>query len=328
MRKLTSIFFLILLTRLFAFSPDSIRTICESSLGGRDGAVLLADAHSGEILAAVGSPDILSGERFFPPGSVFKIVSALAALEMGISPAEKVRCTYWYNAPGGRMHCSWYPGHGIVDIRRALAVSCSFYFYHLVDEGVSPDKIRYIASLLGFDESPAKNIPPVRWQKLNTLNAPYMFAIGLRGIEVSPYHILRMMLAVANRGFSKSDYSSIYDGVENISRDSWDVVCDGLRMATTEGIVKSAAPNGIPAAGKTGTAPLLDNPDVTCGWFAGYIPYDSPDYVLVVLVADGSGFSDAAPIAGRIFLKIYRQDLSEPHIKNANFDEIWKQTSD
>ena len=294
---------------VFSLSDENFKKICSDALSGRDGAIILADAKSGRIIAAVGSDDILDGRRFFPPGSVFKIVTALAALENGVSPDEKVKCTYWYNAPDGRMRCSWYPGHGFVDVKRAISVSCSFYFYHLVDEGISPQKIMNTASLLGFDESPAKNVPPVRWRKLKTANFPYMFAIGLRDVEVSPYHILRMIYAVANRGIAPFNCENFPQGASRISHKNYDIVRAGLRSAVVDGIAKSAAPENIPSAGKTGTAPLTENPEMTCGWFAGYIPFEFPQYLLVILITDGTGFSDAAPIAGKIFKILYRESI-------------------
>lgn len=284
---------------------ETISEICWSSLGERNGAVLLADARTGELIAAVGNHDILSGEKFFPPGSVFKIITTIAALEAGFQPDERIRCVYWYNAPGGKLHCSWSPGHGIVDMKRAVSISCSFYFYHLVDCGITPVQIKHIAHIFGFDDSPFDGISPVHWTKMSGLNAPYLFAIGLRGVEVSPYHILRMMLCVANRGAIPSADGIVTDEVSNISSNSWDFIISALRSATADGIAHGAAPDGIPVAGKTGTAPIPDAPDITCGWFAGFIPYDMPRYVIVVLVSGGTGFTDAAPIAGKILKKIY-----------------------
>src|SRR5262249_21650460 len=91
---------------------------CRRGLGGIAGAVVAMDPHGGRVIAVVNPQNALL--RAYTPCSVFKTVIAIAGLSEGIITPASV-----YNCQGG---CSIWPGHGPVDLRRALAVSCNPYF--------------------------------------------------------------------------------------------------------------------------------------------------------------------------------------------------------
>jgi len=287
---------------ILAIDNSEIANLCDSLLGNRKGAIIVAKPYLAQIICAVGDSDIVSGAEKYPPGSVFKIVSSLAALEKKIDPKNTVRCTYYYPIARGKvLHCSWKPGHGIVDMRRALSLSCSFYFYNLMDNGLAADDIKEMAKILGFDESPYDNISCSTIKKFDTKSFKYRFAVGLTGIYTTPYHLLRMIGTVANAGLMPNFDDNSLTKIADIPDENWQVVRDGLKSSVSEGLCHFAFDNKISAAGKTGTATIPENPDRTCGWFIGYYPADGiPNWAVVVLIVDGTGFTDSAPIGAKI----------------------------
>jgi penicillin-binding protein 2 len=86
----------------------------------------------------------------YPPGSTFKMVTALAALEAGvITPQTTVRCPGHYDAGGRRFHCWKRGGHGAVNLESSLAESCDVYYYD-ISQRVGIDAIAAMAERLGL----------------------------------------------------------------------------------------------------------------------------------------------------------------------------------
>jgi len=86
----------------------------------------------------------------YPPGSTFKMVTALAALEAGvITPETTVRCPGHYEAGGRRFHCWKRGGHGAVNLNRSLSESCDVYYYDIAQR-VGIDAIALMAERLGL----------------------------------------------------------------------------------------------------------------------------------------------------------------------------------
>ncbi|MDX5358369.1 MAG: penicillin-binding protein 2, partial [Rhodobacterales bacterium] len=86
----------------------------------------------------------------YPPGSTFKMVTALAALEAGvITPETTVRCPGYYEAGGRRFHCWKRGGHGAVNLNRSLSESCDVYYYDIAQR-VGIDAIAAMAERLGL----------------------------------------------------------------------------------------------------------------------------------------------------------------------------------
>ena len=112
---------------------------CRRGLGSIQGAVVAMDPHTGRVIAVVNPA--LGVERAYQPCSVFKIVVAMAGL-----PRASSRPQTTYNCRGG---CWLWPGHGPIDLRRALAVSCNPYF-EWVGEQLGYEKVQRYARLLGL----------------------------------------------------------------------------------------------------------------------------------------------------------------------------------
>ena len=86
----------------------------------------------------------------YPPGSTFKMVTALAALEDGkITPEETIRCNGWVEVYGTRFHCWKRAGHGNVNLHESIKQSCDCYYYE-ISQRVGIDKISAMARKLGL----------------------------------------------------------------------------------------------------------------------------------------------------------------------------------
>ena len=88
----------------------------------------------------------------FPPGSTFKMTTALALLEAGVNPAERVVCTGGYRYGNRTFRCWKAGGHGSMDMHNAIKNSCDTYFYHLCNRA-GVDRIAKVAEDLGFHQT-------------------------------------------------------------------------------------------------------------------------------------------------------------------------------
>lgn len=154
-----------------------VQNFVQARLGTESAACVVMDVHNGDLIAAVSSPGFdpnlfvrgISHDNYttllendhrplankvvqgtYPPGSTFKMVTALAALKAGSINAEtRVTCPGYYESGGRKFHC-WRPGgHGTVDLERALTESCDVYFYDIA-QLVGIDKIAEMGRSLGL----------------------------------------------------------------------------------------------------------------------------------------------------------------------------------
>lgn len=217
-----------------------IQKAAAEALQGRAGAVILADVHSGEILALVSSPsydsnafvrDSLLDQRLkyltspanpmvnrgiaalYPPGSTFKIVTATAALAEGLAtPQTSFYCPGFLRVGNRNFHCWKEEGHGTLSLIPAIGFSCDVYFYQL-GLRVGADRLTAYAKKMGFGDVTGVELygekkglfPTPAWKKA-TLNQPWFpgdtanLAIGQGFLLVTPIQMLQMMMIVANGG--------------------------------------------------------------------------------------------------------------------------------
>lgn len=150
----------------------------------------------------------------YPPGSTFKMVTSLAALEEGISPGAKVFCPGYYMLGNHKFHCWKQGGHGYVDLVQALAQSCDCYYYEM-GKRIGIDAIAKMARRLGLGEKLGFEIPnegaglvPDRawkmkrhreqWQQGETLNA----SIGQGHMLATPLQLATMTARLVNGGLA------------------------------------------------------------------------------------------------------------------------------
>jgi cell division protein FtsI/penicillin-binding protein 2 len=266
-----------------------------NGLGRAQGAVVAMDPHTGRVHALVNPA--LGMQRGFQPCSVFKIVVGIAGLSEGvITPDTSYRC---------RRGCWMWAGHGPIDLRRALAVSCNPYF-EWVGEQLGYERIQRYAHLLGLGEPSGINLTGETAGRVPAFVRPD--AVGhlsshAAGIETSALQLAVLVSATVNGG---SILTPQVSGPEDfVPRERWRLpvttrlegLAAGFAAAVNEGSASAAFDPEVAVAGKTGTCSQL-------GWFASYAPADGPQLVVVVFLRRGSGHG-ASAVAGRIFRELF-----------------------
>ncbi|MEW6416749.1 MAG: penicillin-binding protein 2 [Nitrospirota bacterium] len=265
----------------------------------------------------------------YPPGSTFKIVTAIAALEEGvITPTTKVDCrggiTY------GRWHfgCWRKHGHGVVSLHRAIVESCDTYFYE-AGKRLGIDKIYDYATSLGLGRKTGIElvrerqglIPNTNW-KLENKKLPWFLgetfntAIGQGYVAATPLQLAVMTSTIANGGDLYKptlikDAPPIILGKAKARPETLEIIKKGLSGVVNEpsGTGWAARSQIMSIGGKTGTAQVVaikrDSQSLPekfrdHAWFVAFAPVEQPEIALAVFVEHGGhGGGAAAPIAKR-----------------------------
>jgi len=269
---------------------------CRRGLEGVNGGAIAMDPRTGRVLAVV-NPGVTVSNAY-QPCSVFKIVVAIAGLSEGAITPDTV-----YNCHGG---CWMWPGHGPIDLRRALANSCNPYF-EAVGERVGWAKVQHYGQLLGLGVPSGINMPEEAGGRLPLFVPPSQVghvSSHAAGVSTSAVQLGVLLSAALNGG---RVFQPQVSGPTNFApRERWRLppetitagLADGFLGAVNEGSASTAFDPDIEVAGKTGTCAGL-------GWFASYAPADAPEIVLVVFVRPGSGHL-ASTVGGRIFQYLYK----------------------
>lgn len=285
-------FFIILATSHTAFPLDVdpvIQRCAEKIFGQRAGCVIIVEPRSGKLLG-VTNPDVAFC-RSFPPGSLFKIVTAFALLEEGrLDPHEQVFCKNLFRLQGRTFTCCDPAGHGKVDLLQAIAMSCSVFFY-TEGQRLTPEVLCKFASDLGLGHTMGIGYPGESGGVLRQPACGPEFTQMLVGeggaVRITPWQAALLLRKIL---LGKGD--------------SYALVRDGLKMAARQGTARKASPPGICIAAKTGTATDLKFPTETHAWFAGFAPSENPEIILVIFLYRGKSYNDAAPLARRFFQEI------------------------
>ncbi len=347
-------------------------------LGEESGAVIVMHAHNGEILALQSTPSFdpnyftrsipadiwkalnenpkkpllnkaISGQ--YPPGSTFKMLVGLAALEKGmIKENTRFYCPGHFMLGNHRFNCWKAEGHGSVDIKDAIAESCDTFFYHIGKE-LGMDAIADMArrfglgqeSTLGLIGEKSGLIPSVKWKKQqhaqpwvpgDTVNA----SIGQGYVLATPLQLAVMTARMINGGKQVEPTLQTKTHLEEVNWPSMGISRAHLEMMT-EGMNRVMnAPNGtayyqriwdkaFTMGGKTGTSQVrrivergYDQKKLP--WhhrhhalFVGYAPHYNPTFVVSVLVEHGgSGARAAAPIARDVLHELQKMAAKEPRL--------------
>lgn len=288
-------------------------------LGKERGAIVVLEPSAGDLLAAVSYPwpapaqfeaeeDLLDRARYglYPPGSSFKIVTAIAALSRSPSLAhDHFDCI---RLPDGRVgnfvrnravrdDVRDTAPHGSVDMARGITVSCNAYFAQLGEHRVGAEALRKTAALFGIQTGNAQQFLP---------QASY----GQGQVVASPFQMARVAATIANGGNAPQGRWVIDETNPRIrppqpvlNPDLAREIAGFMRAVVTSGTGRVLARSAVPIAGKTGTAELAGAP--SHAWFVGFAPYGAPagakQIAFAVLVENGQyGGTAAAPIAGEI----------------------------
>lgn len=233
-------------------------------------------------------------QGLYPPGSVFKIVLAIAALEEGVvTPQEKIFCNGRYRLGSRDFRCWRKWGHGAVNLHEALVQSCDVYFYQL-GQRLGIERIEAYAKRFGLgkksgislDGEKAGLVPSPEWKRKRFGEPWYegetlVVSIGQGALLVTPIQVVRMMSAVANGGtlFTPRlvERLETTDGRVSMQTDSLhpvpvgfsprtdEIVKEALRdvVGSDSGTAKRARLEDVAVAGKTGTAQVIRMDDDT-----------------------------------------------------------------
>ena len=318
----------------------ALQRVAADALGERRGAVVALDPRTGAVLAMVSYPrydpnDIderwkeinsdpgrpllnRATQGLYPPGSVFKIVVAGAALQTGtVTPETEFEDTGEYLAGGYVVRNYGDKVYGVHDFTKAFASSINTTFAKVGVE-MGADTLADYASDFGFNkDSPwplaaSKSFFPDP-DDMDTAHVAQA-SFGQGEVLSTPLQIALAAAAVANEGKIMQPYvvDQVLDYHQNmlqetrprvwmepLSSETAATLRDLMVEAVNNGTGTSAAIDGVQVAGKTGTAEVADAGPHS--WFAAFAPADDPQVVVAVLVENaGTGSSVAAPIARKV----------------------------
>ena len=346
----------------------------EEVLEGREGAVVMMDPQTGEILALASYPtfdpnkfidrftpeewlDLINSSEFplenrtvrgqYAPGSIFKLVIDLGALELGLVDEETVFTCKGeieiYNEP---FKCWIEKGHGEMNLIQGIRNSCNIYHYQVAKK-MGIDEISRYAKMLGFGARTGIDLPgekaglvpnpqwkrevrKERWQPGETISvgigqgplmvtplqvALYTSIIANRGRKVTP-HLLNSQSLAGKRLFSEKDAVDIeLSTFETVIQGMWEVVNKG-------GTGWAANVKGFDICGKTGSTQLIstekdkekkveeeeeEEEAKTHSWFTGFAPRDNPKIVVTVIIEYGGMGGATAAPIARKLFNSYRR---------------------
>lgn len=340
------------------------------------GSVIVIDIETGAIKAMVSTPtfdpNVMSGrishdewdilvnhprtplldrciKGQYAPGSTFKMIVALAALEAGIiTDTSSFFCPGHKELGNAKFHCWNNLGHGRVNVIEALEQSCDVFFYELaLKTGIK--RIASMSKRFGLGDDTAIMIPGEKsglipdkaWKEKHigevwTPGETVVASIGQGYVLATPIQLAVMTARMAqgqNRitpVLREDEIESAYDPI-GVSAASMDIIRRGMYDVVNgkNGTAKNYKLDldGIVMAGKTGTVQvkritkaerergIVDNLERPWKFrdhalFTGYAPFDNPKYAIAVIVEHGgSGSSGAAPIARDILTYIFEQGI-------------------
>lgn len=337
-----------------------LQQYADSLLEGHTGALVAVDPRSGEVLTLLSKPNYhlswfaeavdpehwqtlttdslkplydRATQALYPPGSTYKMVAAMAALNEGIvTPQWSVFCPGYYRIGRRVIRCWKAEGHGEVGMVAAIRGSCNVYFYQLgakigIENWTKYSRLFLFGEKTGIELSSEKSglVPSreyydrVYGKNRWTAGMLANIAIGQGELLVTPVQMARFAMMMANSGtyypmhltlklIDKMSRQEMADPhyprqVQDIRPDVFDVVREGMRQVVAGGTGYRASVWRQTGAGKTGTA---QNPHGDShAWYIGFAPYEKPEIAVAVLLENaGSGGGVAAPIAGK-FLQRY-----------------------
>jgi len=341
--------------RLQNFVFDSLKNALQEK--GIGGAVVVQDPRNGEVLALVNYPtynlndmtDGLTNQEYssllndprmvffnrgvsglYPPGSVFKLITASAILEENVAKPQDTIFDNGYIEIGGSKYRNWkLDGHGVVDLTKAIVVSNDTYFY-IYSSGYQVPKKLGIDGMhkwaLKFNISKPTGIDllgkstgymPDGKSKDWFLGDTFITSIGQGDVLSTPLQmsVLSSYFGANQKAFQPYVVKSIdnldrkpkilYENI--LSNETFSVVKEALRQTNLPG--GTAFPffdfyreRGFYSGGKTGTSEYMTDKGMsTHAWYTVFAPYDEAEIsVTVFLEGGGSGSYDAAPLAKKV----------------------------
>lgn len=314
---------------------DKIQKKAYDLLGNNKGSIVLMDPKTGEIYAMVSNPtfspvnlrndwkNIVESEEsyllnrstmgLYAPGSIFKVITATAALENS-HVSKNYNCQGSVTIEGYTLRDYGNTSHGNINLEEALVKSCNVSFAKMGVE-IGQSKLKETAEKYMLN----KDIPfDLQTAKSRILNEKVdkaglgATAIGQGTTLVTPLNMAMVASAIANNGYmvhptlvkrvetpeglivKESEVSTLS---QVTTSDVTDELRDMMEKVVTQGTGKSARIRNVQVAGKTGTAE--NETDKTHAWFIGFAPSNDPKLAIAVILENNgsTGGSVAAPIA-------------------------------
>ena len=314
------------------------------ALAAYQGAIIVSNPKTGEILAMVSKPDFdpnnieeewsslvssssntqllnRATQGLYPPGSTFKIVTALEYIKENSNTFNNYSftCTGKFTLGEDSIACYHGTSHGSVNLYSSFAKSCNSSFANI---GMSLDKTSFaklLDTLMFNSELPLK----LNYSKSyaycdeDISNSDMMqLSIGQGTTSITPMHLNMITCAIANDGVLMKPYviDSVVtaDGktVESFGSSEYKRLMSSDEAAILtelmEGVVESGTATKLKdlsytAAGKTGSAEFNSDSD-SHAWFTGFAPAEDPEICVTIIIENaGSGGEYAVPVAKRIF---------------------------
>jgi penicillin-binding protein 2 len=349
-----------------------MQKVVEQAFGDKAGAAVAMDVNTGEILAFASNPgfdpalftgrmppdkwkEYLEDKRhplenkalkgMYPPGSTFKIITAIAGLEEGVvNEHTGIECPGYYKFGNSTFKCWDKKGHGHVELKKALRESCDVYFYKLA-ERLGVNRIAAYAKRfglgaplgIGLDNEKGGVIPTEDW-KLKRFGKKWFqgetlsVGIGQGYVLTTPVQLASMIATVANGGTVYQphlvkrvvdsdgkvlkEYPPVVTKKTGISAETLRLVKDGLFAVVNEphGTGAMARLSEVKVAGKTGSAQVVKLRDSKGevpyqfrdhALFVAFAPYEKPEIAVAVIVEHGEHGGGAAAPIAGKVLRAY-----------------------
>ena len=262
----------------------------------------------------------------YPPGSTFKMLVAIAALQEGIISTEtRIHCPGSYTLAGKDFGC--HGAHGDIGVVSAIEHSCNVFFYKLIFKLGFENLKKYglmfhFGRRTGIDISnespgilPTEEYYNERYGKRWNIGYLVNLGIGQGEVNTTPLQMAAYTAALANGGTYVVPHAvvKVRDRYSQetrqipvkreqlpLSHDAISIIQRGmLRVVQGNGTGYAARVPGVRVAGKTGTA--QNPPKRDHAWFVGYAPFESPTIAVAVIIENGGfGGAAAAPVAGAV----------------------------
>jgi peptidoglycan glycosyltransferase len=314
----------------------------QGSITGR-GSIVAVNPTTGEILAMASSPSFdpndiddnypelasaqdaplinRATQSLYPPGSVFKVITAAAALQAGVSPEQTFFDDGSYELPGYTVHNFQGKHFGEVTFTRALAYSINVIFAKIAVNIVGADALEQMAENFDFGTtyedfplpvatSSVNSLPPDQW----TTGTLAQTAFGQGEVQTNSFQMALVAAAIANDGRMvgprlvrevRSPDGIILDKptasirTRSIPPDTARTLNEMMQQVIIQGGLTEAEIEGVKVAGKTGTAESGNGE--AHSWWITFAPADDPEIAMCVMVENGGRADEGAlPVAARL----------------------------
>ena len=321
-----------------------LQDVAYNGISGNKGAVIALEPSTGKVLCMVSLPDfdpntisenwdaIVSDDSstvllnrttqgLYPPGSTFKILTALEYLLEGGSPEDPFNCEGEYTKDGTTIHCYRGTVHGQQTFKEAFGNSCNSTFSQ-VGLTLDLDSFSDLSRRLLFDTKLPTRLSPVNksQMKLSSSSDTGMImqtAIGQGETLVTPLHLAMISSAIANDGVLKEPY--VIERIQSaagalvsptfqktygslLSGEEAEMMRDFMRQVVTGGTGAELMSDTYTAYGKTGTAEYSSNKAEDHSWFTGFAENGEKQIAIAVIIeGNGSGAQRSLPVVRSIF---------------------------